>query len=232
MQQFFVETLSAPYLSQDQWNQCKKVLRMRKGDQIRIVDNNGRGILAEFNNDDLTEIVEVESLEWKPKKRTLRLIASLIRSERLEWMIQKACECGVDEIVLYSADHGVVRDFGKRADRKLERLNLIAKEASEQSYRQHAIKVVNLIGKPEIKEYLSDLNVFADIGDQPHLLTVLTDEVSSVTAIVGPEGGFSLKERDYFKDIGFKEVSLGHNVLRAETASLYIANMLSAAEVI
>lgn len=232
MQQFFVDSLSAPWLSSEQRNQCRKVLRMRKGDEIRLVNGQGEGIQARFVDDDLDELEVVAPLEWVEKKRKLRVIASMIRSERLEWMIQKACECGVDEIVLYSAEHGVVRDFGKRGERKLERLNLIAKEACEQSYRQFAVPVSGPIVLKDVPEHLSQLNVFADIGDRPHLVDVIHHDIETVSAIVGPEGGFSEHERDAFVRMGFKEVSLGNHVLRAETASIYICNMLSVCEVI
>ncbi len=232
MQQFFVDKLQSPWLSNDQRRQCLKVLRMRKGDTVRLVDGEGQGVIAEFLDDELVEMKAIEPIQWAPKKRTLTLIASMIRTERMEWMIQKACECGVDQIVLYSSDNGVVRDFGKRNDRKLERLNLIAKEACEQSYRQHNVEVIGPIERSDIKNHLKELNVYADIGETMHFVDAIDSSTTSVCAIVGPEGGFSQKERSAFEALDFKEVSLGNNVLRAETASLYICNMMSVCEVI
>lgn len=232
MQQFFVDKLQSPWLSNDQRRQCLKVLRMRKGDSVRLVDGEGQGVIAKFQDDELLEMDVQETITWAPRKRSLTLIASMIRTERMEWMIQKACECGVDTIVLYSSDNGIVRDFGKRNDRKLERLNLIAKEASEQSYRQHQVVVLGPVERPEIKYYMKDLNVYADIGDKQHFVDAVKSTTTSVCAVVGPEGGFSKKERTSFESLGFEEVSLGNNVLRAETASLYICNMMSVCEVI
>ncbi len=232
MQQFFVEELKAPWLDKKQRQQCLKVLRMRKGDRVRLVDSKGNGVIAEFTQDDLETMEIVESITWPEKKRKLRIIASMIRNERLEWMIQKACECGVDEIVLYSAQHGVVRDFGSREDRKLERLNLIAKEACEQSYRNIQVPVIKPIEINEIKSYMSDLNVFADIGEAPHFVECVNQDTTTITAFVGPEGGISTSERQQLFEMGFIEVSLGDNVLRAETASIYLCNMVSVCEVI
>lgn len=232
MQQFFVEKLQSPWLSNDQRRQCLKVLRMRKGDSVRLVDGEGQGVLAKFIDDELLEMEVIEPIVWVHKKRSLTLIASMIRTERMEWMIQKACECGVDTIILYSSDNGVVRDFGKRNDRKLERLNLIAKEACEQSYRQHQVEVIGPVERHEIQGYTKDLNVYADIGETIHFVDAIKANTQSVCAVVGPEGGFSKKERSEFEKMGFEEVSLGDNVLRAETASLYICNMMSVCEVI
>lgn len=232
MQQFFVDKLESPWLSADQRRQCQKVLRMRKGDAVRLVDPQGRGIVATFTNDDLSDLKQTDVITWPEKKRTLTLIAALIRTERLEWMIQKACEMGVDRIVLLRAEHGVVRDFGARSDRKMDRLNLIAKEACEQSYRQYQVPILGPIDADAIPDYRSDLNIYADIGNTPHLIEAIGEDVTSISAIVGPEGGFSKHERAQFAKLGFDEASLGDPVLRAETASLYICAMVSLSEVI
>lgn len=232
MQQFFIESIENLLLSDEQLHQCRKVLRMQVGDKIRLVDQLGRGVIANFVDESLTKLEAEESIVWQPKKFKLRIIASLIRSERLEWMIQKACECGVDEIVLYQSQHGVVRDFGKRSERKMERFNLIAKEASEQSYRQYEVPVLGIATMNDLEQFKSELNLYADIGDEEHLINTVTKEVSSISVLVGPEGGFSPLEREQFEAMGYQQVSLGNNVLRAETASIYICNMLSACEVI
>lgn len=232
MQQFFIESIEDLQLSADQLHQCRKVLRMQEGDSIRLVDHRGNGVIASFTDDTLTHLTVKEPIEWNEKKFRLRIVASLIRSERLEWMIQKACECGVDEIILYQSQHGVVRDFGKRLDRKMERLNLIAKEASEQSYRQYEVPVKGIATLDDLPQYQSDLNLYADIGDEAHLIHTVREDTKSITVLVGPEGGFSNDERSKFEAIGYRQVSLGDNVLRAETASIYICNIVSACEVI
>lgn len=232
MQQFFVEKLEQPYLSTDQRNQCRKVLRMRANDEVRLVDQEGNGIKARFTDDSLETLEFIEKLEWKPRKRKLRLIASLIRSERLEWMIQKACECGVDEIILLRAEHGVVRDFGSRSNRKIERFNAIAQEACEQSLRQFSVKVRDVIDAKDVGSYVSDLNVFADVGENPHFINEIENAHQSVTVIIGSEGGYSNAERDIFKEQGFKPISMGTQIYRAETASIVACNIVEVAEVI
>lgn len=232
MQQFFVEKLEAPFLDSKQFQQCQKVLRMRKGDQIRIVDLEGKGILAEFVDDGASLLKEIEPLTWAPKQHKLRLIASLIRTERLEWMIQKACECGVDEIVLLQAERCVVRDFGKREDRKMERLNLIAKEACEQSYRQYPVSVKGITTIQDLEQFKSEQNIYADLGNHEHIVNAIDMDCKSLSVIVGPEGGFSDKERSFFNQNEWQCVSLGNQVFRAETASMFVCNMVSVCEVV
>lgn len=230
MQQFFIEDLNDAKLSAEQHKQCQKVLRMRKGDAVRLVDKHHNGAIFEFADDNLSELTWVEAITFNEPKIKITLIASLIRSERLEWMIQKACEVGVDKIVLYSAQNGVVKDFGARADRKLERLNTIAKEACEQSFRAKAVEVTQVIGLKELDQVQSELNFYADVKPLDHIYQEIEDE-TSISIIIGPEGGYTSAERDAFEELGYKPVSLGNHVLRAETASMVACVLINASGV-
>lgn len=231
MQQFFINSIENPQLSPDQIKQCSKVLRMRAHDQVRLVDQNGQGAIFSFEDDSLTNLKYVEAIEFDKGSAKITLIASMIRNERMEWMIQKACELGVDKIVLYSAEHGVVKDFGQRTERKLERLNTIALEACEQAYRDHAVEVEGVINAKDLDKYLSEQNLYADVKPLPHIYKQLKG-AETISIIIGPEGGFSDKERQNFEHLGFEAVSLGKNVLRAETASMVACNLINAFEVI
>lgn len=215
MQQFFTENFQ---LSLDQIRQCKQVLRMRQGDVIRVVDAHGSGFLASFDDDSLETITLNEPIVWSTPTQKVTLIQSMIRNERLEWMLQKSVELGVDTIVLYRADHGVVKDYGKREDRKMARFQEIVKEAAEQSYRQFVPQVVGPIDKHAIKDYLSSVNVRLDIGDYQPLIGM--NAKGDTTLWIGPEGGFSDYERQFASEQGFEIASLGPHVLRSETASL------------
>lgn len=232
MQQFFIESLKELKLSKEQEWQCTKVLRMRVGDEMRLVDGSGSGILAQLTNMNPIELKEVGVLEFESRKTHITLIASLIRPERLEWMIQKACEVGADRIILMQADHGVVRDFGDRIQRKLERWNLIAKEASEQAYLSAPVTIEGVITKEELESYRSDLNVFADLGPGDHIMSAVLPHHESITIVIGPEGGFSDSEVQYFNSKEFTQVSLGSSVLRAETASIIACALVRASEAI
>lgn len=230
MQQFFIENLDEPKLSRGQLHQINTVLKMRYTEKMRLVDRRGRGVIASATDETFSGFVVHEEIKWHTKKYPLRIIASLIRSERLEWMIQKACEAGVDEIVLYRADRGVVRDFGSRVDRKLDRFNLIAKEASEQSFRQFPVTVKGIIDTTEVSDYISDYNVFCDTTEHPFLVQEIEKNSGSVTAIIGPEGGLSDNERLQFINFGFKPVSLGPWIYRAETAPIALATVVNVLE--
>lgn len=232
MQQFFIDDLAHPKLSADQLKQCQKVLRMRKGDQIRLVDANRQGGIYAFADEQLETLEHVKPIVFEENKIKIRLIASLIRNERLEWMIQKACELGVDEIILYSAQNGVVKDFGSRTDRKIERLNTIALEACEQAYRAYPVKVSGLYRLNDLKQEKTQHKFYADVNVNPlpHILSTL-DGVQELAIVIGPEGGYSQNEREVMEEVGFKAVSLGNHVLRAETASMVACTLIHAFEV-
>lgn len=227
MHQFFIDSLQQIRLSPQQLHQCKHVLRMRQGDTVRMVDTSQHGAIVRFLSDDLDAYDVVQPLEWKPNPIRLRLIASLIRGERLEWMIQKACECGVDDIVLYRADRGVVRDYDQRTQRKLQRFNAIALEACEQAQRNKPVSISAIISKHELAPYLSQANYFADVRSDRHLINHLSSKQNSLSVLIGPEGGFTDDERQTFITLGIVPVSLGDCVLRAETASIYACNAVA-----
>lgn len=225
MQQFFIENIKDLKLDKDQIRQCKQVLRMRKDELIRVVDSKGHGVMAKFMNDDLEQLEYVEPLNFKDKPYRLRLVCALIRSERLEWLLQKATELGVDEIILWSARHGVVKEFGKKEQRKIERFQSIVKEASEQAYRQSIPVIKGVYTLNELTGILDGNTYVADLGEHPYLLdTIQIDQ--PINIITGPEGGFSTDERDYFIEQNYSYVSLGDNVLRAETAGMVICNLV------
>lgn len=221
MQQFFITDLKNPQLSKEQLHQCKNVLRMRVGDQIRLVDSMGKGALMRIESPDFTSFAWLEDLNFPLKTSRLTLAVSLIRAEKLSWMIQKATETGVDEIVLFSSDHGVVKDFGGRDSRKLDRLRTIAKEAAEQSYRQSVPDIIGVYRSDEVDQYLEGKVLYADTIASHPLYMELQDE-ANISVLIGPEGGFSERERQLFLAKGFLPVSLGPNILRAETASLFV----------
>lgn len=220
MQQFFIKNIEDLTLDAEQKRQCKQVLRMRAGDEIRIVDEKGRGVVASFVDDSLQELRVINSIKFPPKQHRTILVMAQIRTKPLEWLLQKATELGVDEIYLYPAEHGVVTGYGSKEKRKLERFQEIVKEASEQSYRQYVPQVHIVSSIHEIFSISSDQKLVADVYDHPFILNKLSPKDETIQIVVGPEGGFSDHERTLFKDKQYEFVSLSPQVLRAETAGM------------
>ncbi len=115
----------------------RRVLRLRDGESVSVTDGAGRWCLATVVLDgnalrlDATTPLVVESTPT----RTITVAAAMPKGDRLEWMVQKVTELGVDRLVLLHADHSVVRWKAERVEHQLARLQRIADEALRQSRR-------------------------------------------------------------------------------------------------
>lgn len=228
MQQFFIDSTleinQEKKLKDDIAHQCIHVLRYQDGKMIRCVDQDGKLALCKIRlkNEELfaTPIEFVTNNAEMNCKVTL--IQALIRKEKWEYCIQKATELGVYRIVPIELKRNVVHWEKQETNRKLERYQKIMTEAAEQSRRNNIPKLENIIQLSDIDQYKSEINFVAyEAEDSSHLRDHLNHPVS-ITIICGPEGGFEESEVEYLVKHGFISVSLGHRILRAETAGLYI----------
>jgi len=142
---------------------------------------------------------------------------ALTKSDRPEWVVQKLTELGVDRIVPVVADRSVVRWDGDRTARHTTRLRAVAREAGMQSRRawlplvDEPTPFVELVSLPGVA--VADLDASAG------------PSLGAPFVLVGPEGGWSERER---AATATRRVSLGGTVLRAETAAVAAAVLLTA----
>ncbi|MBR6724993.1 MAG: 16S rRNA (uracil(1498)-N(3))-methyltransferase [Erysipelotrichaceae bacterium] len=223
MQQYFVsETLSTGdeiSLDKDILYHLVKVLRKDSSYTFRIVDQNGSIFHASLSGKD-TCLIKEKLDEDNELSCDITCILSLIKSDKLELCIQKLVELGVKRIVLYDARRSVMKI---KDEKKLQRLSKIALEAAEQSHRNIVPQVLMPIGIKQMKDYMSEKNYICyeserNIADIP--------SSSSITYIIGPEGGFEDKEYEQICALGFESISLGKRILRAETAALYMTSVI------
>ncbi|WP_342263707.1 16S rRNA (uracil(1498)-N(3))-methyltransferase [Spiroplasma endosymbiont of Clivina fossor] len=178
--------------------------------------------------------VEIQKnlLENTELEIVVTLLMPLLKQDRNDWIVQKATELGVTQIIGIALERSVTKI--KRNDdkqKKMMRWQKIAKEAAQQSNRNQIPKIVDIITDvTAIIPYKSELNLIANE------LTLATCSLSalmlplpkstSITFICGPEGGFSDKELEFFNFEGFHAINLGKRVLRSETAVLaFLANI-------
>jgi 16S rRNA (uracil1498-N3)-methyltransferase len=209
-----------------------RVLRVEPGQQFEISDN--RAVyLAEVDSarKDLVSFSVRETVEAvEPRVHTV-LLASLIRFERLEWMIEKATELGVTRIVPVQAERsekGLERAAGKR----MPRWNRIAREASEQSRRAHLPEIAEPVDLAGAIQGPGDYRFVLEEAEAPAFLSVLPADRprgAQVAVLVGPEGGWTDREREQIVDAGWRPVSLGSQILRAETAAMAALAIVNAA---
>ena len=217
------------HLEGENVNHIKNVLRLTIGDKILINDGQGKDykcIISALEAQKITVRIEmITANAVEPVIKTV-LFQSLIKGEKMEWVIQKSVEIGVTEIVPLCTTRCVVKlDTPKKMQSKIERWNKIAESAAKQSGRG----VVPIVREPmpfEVAlDYMAEQNGLVLIPyekeDRLSIRTALQETSTQTFGIlIGPEGGFTEEEvaKALAKDA--QAVTLGKRILRSETASL------------
>jgi 16S rRNA (uracil1498-N3)-methyltransferase len=207
-----VADVESPQLDADASHHLARVLRLRRGQPVTVTDGAGRWRSTVFGGDGVEATGDVVIVRRPEPPLTVAVAPP--KGERLEWLVAKCTEVGIDRLVVLEAEHSVVRWSGERLERQLDRLRRIAVEASMQSRR---VWLPQIVGPLPALEVLTGLAV-AEPGGRP---LVPTD----VAIAVGPEGGWSPKELE----VAAATVSLGPNVLRVETAAVAAAVLMVSA---
>jgi 16S rRNA (uracil1498-N3)-methyltransferase len=207
-----VAEVESPQLDADASHHLARVLRLRRGQPVTVTDGAGRWRSTVFGVDGVEATGDVVTVRRPEPPLTVAVAPP--KGDRLEWLVAKCTEIGIDRVVVLEAEHSVVRWSGERLERQLDRLRRIAVEASMQSRR---VWLPQIVGPLPAVEVLPGLAV-AEPGGRP---LVPTD----VAIAVGPEGGWSPKELE----VAAATVSLGPNVLRVETAAVAAAVLMVSA---
>ena len=242
MQRYFVkgnvsETTHSLQFSKNQVHQLKKVMRVRAGEKFEVVDDASQLAIVEVAELEPFEVKVVELLEQKVELPVSVTIAvGLSKGDKLDWIVQKATELGVSEIIPLSLTRNVVKWTGDKSAKKIERLQKIAEEASEQSHRLKVPRVTSLMTLKELANYTSDFEQkliayeeSAKGGESLQLVKSLQSlqENECVIFVFGPEGGIEEQEVELLEESGYLPCSLGPRILRAETAPLYALSAVS-----
>jgi 16S rRNA (uracil1498-N3)-methyltransferase len=212
----FVEDVDAPALADDDRHHLERVLRLRAGERFTVSDGRGRWRECRFGLE--VEPVDAVVVEVAPSP-SVTVGFALTKGEKPEWAVQKLTEVGADRIVLFAAEHSVVRWDDERAGRALARLRRVAREAAMQCRRAWLPQVDGIVAFEEALALPGA--ALADRGGAPPSL-------DRATVLVGPEGGWSVGERDAATAAGVPAVEIGPHVLRAETAAVVAGAVLAA----
>lgn len=218
----------------DDFHHITKVMRMKQGDKI-VVASNGKSWLCEivdfFEKEVHARIVE-ELHENKELPVLVTIAHGLVRREKSEEVIDKITQLGAFEYVQVVMERSNVKLNDEKLDKKIERMNKIAKEASEQSHRTNKL----LVSKPlTFKELLKntkkyDLLLYAyEKAEQDKSLKKLltTNKYQNILVLIGPEGGISEQEVRILEENNFLPITLGPRILRTEVAPTYVMAAIS-----
>lgn len=231
LQRFLVESLHFSHdkiilKDKDLLNQIANVFRFKKGSQFIVFDGSGTEFLLEIEDISKKEIICLIKEEKSGIKRSkkLTLIFSMIKKENMELVIQKCTEVGVTNFVPIISERTVKTGWN------FSRMDKIMKEAVEQSgfsdiptLANESVKLEKILERLEKEKENFDGLAILDSGGVS--LASLKHVISVDTIMIGPEGGWSEKERDLFKKKNIKIISLGQNTLRAETACVSVASI-------
>lgn len=216
-----------------------KVMRMEIDDNIICVEPEGKAAVCKIVKITDEQVV-ADVVQWIDETAELPIsvtIASgLPKGDKLEWIIQKGTELGAYEFLPFTAKRSIVKWDEKKAAKKIERWQKIAKEAAEQSHRSYL---------PEVDIPVS-FNALLEKGKHfNHKLVAFEDESrngetstfsamlqkmkkgESLLFVFGPEGGLTEEEVQALKDHDFAICGLGPRILRTETAPLYALSAIS-----
>jgi 16S rRNA (uracil1498-N3)-methyltransferase len=208
----FVDDLDRPVLDAGDRHHLARVLRLRTGDPLNVSDGAGRWRSCRFG-DDLEPTGPVEVLERPAPPITVAF--AVMKGARPEWAVQKLTELGIDHIRPFTAARSVVRWDDRRAETNLDRMTRVAREAAMQCRRVWLPRVAPLSTFGEVAELPG-----ACLADRGGMAPTLAHPC----ILVGPEGGWDPSERS----VPLPAVSLGPEVLRAETAVVAAAVLLAA----
>jgi len=221
------------HITGDDARHLTRVLRVEAGQRYEISDNR-HVYLAEIETA-RKETVVFRTLEKFPEaapSARLELFAALIKFDRFEWIVEKATELGVTEIVPVEATRSD-RGLEKAAPKRMERWRRIALEASQQSRRPHLpeisepVPLAAALARRATYRYVLDEN--PETGPIMDALPRSRSAEDIVAVLTGPEGGWTEEERVSFVGAGWTPVSLGPLILRAETAALAALAVISQA---
>lgn len=216
----------------DDVSHIRTVLRMQPGEQITV---SSRADGTEYR----CEIAEVEkdcvvaSIMWAEEADTelpsrICLFQGLPKSDKMEFVIQKAVELGVAEIVPVATKRAVVKLDAKKEEAKRKRWNAISESAAKQSKRMLVPPVQKVMNFAEAVEYAASYEKrfipyeLADGMEETRRQFAALRPGESIAVFIGPEGGFDEQEIRLAAAQGIVPVTLGRRILRTETAGMAV----------
>ena len=209
-----------------------KVLRLKVGDQFALFNGDGYDYVAKVielsKHKTSVEIIDRYQVNHEsPLKITLA--QGLAAGDKMDWIIQKAVELGIQSIQPLLTERSIVKLDRERADKKLEHWRTVAISACEQTGRSI---IPDILSPIHIVQWLSNQNQTANslklilTPAKAQNINHLEKPSSPVVFMVGPEGGFSEKEMNLALSSSFVPVNFGKRVLRTETASVVALSIM------
>jgi 16S rRNA (uracil1498-N3)-methyltransferase len=200
------------------------VLRLRDGDLIEVVDSRGIVFSAMLETIHGALAARLSAPRQIPAPSVAIDVAQGIpKGQKMDFVVEKLSELGVRTLIPLQSERTIVHDVGPA---KLERWQRLARNAAQQSGRSDVLTIedptplMRLYGRFESYDAVLFLWEVAEQRPLRELLPSILGRAKSVLVVVGPEGGFSHAEGEGARASGAHLLSLGHRILRTETAAM------------
>ena len=219
-------------LPEDVATHLLRVLRLQVGDACVLFNGDGHDYDARIGSIGKREArAEISAARRIDNESPLRitLLQGIARGEKMDWILQKAVELGVARILPVTSERSEVKLDAQRADKRLAHWRGIVTAACEQSGRARVPAVAasqalaQAAGLREGRGFI--LDPFADAS----LSSIRGASMGACTIAIGPEGGWSPRDREHLVAAGYEGLRLGPRVLRTETAGIAAIAALQAA---
>jgi 16S rRNA (uracil1498-N3)-methyltransferase len=240
MNRFFVDDPGAfsdrsVVITGEDVNHVKNVLRLKENDELIVSDGRGRdyhcrisGITNEEVVADICDICD----NFSELSTEITLFQGFPKGDKMELIIQKTVELGVTRIVPVMTKRTVVKLDDKKAKKKTERYNMIAESAAKQSGRGMIPEVTMPVSFAEAVSMAEklDMNIIpyeeAEGVEYSRNIIKSIKGKKSLGIFIGPEGGFAREEVEKALDTGASAITLGHRILRTETAGMAVISII------
>lgn len=239
MYQFFVPAENIQgnriLITGDDVNHIKNVLRMKVGEEIAVSNGEDgkeyRCGIEEIGEEIVCSLrfIKEDGVELPSK---ITLFQGLPKADKMEWIVQKAVELGVYEVVPVSTARSIVKLDDKKQKSKISRWQSIAEAAAKQSKRSIIPQVRSVMTMKQAFSYAKEMDMLFvpyELAEDMSKTREMFDQIRPglhIGFFIGPEGGFDEREIQLALENGAQPITLGKRILRTETAGMAVLSIL------
>lgn len=229
MQRYFALNKNLELDKQDVFH-ITKVMRMKIDDKIEIVFDKKVYLcnIDLITNNSLNYSVQSVLDEDNELSKKVTIAFSLVNENKTDFIIQKCTELGAYDFIPVKAKRCKIK-INDKEEKKINRWNTIAKEASEQSFRSIVPKINKIMDLKELINLDYDVKILCSTKEKEKTIKKIlqnSKKCDRIIIVVGPEGGIDEEEESFLIENGFIGVTLGQTILRTETAPMFIMSAL------
>lgn len=217
-------------LNETDTHHITKVMRMNVLDHVEVVVDKVCYECEIVNIDKIITVKPLNILQTYIKEPKKILLLPLLKEQKMDYVLQKSTELGVDEIILIETERSIIKLDNKKLSKKIERWQTILKEASEQAKRLTIPKIQNCVKTIKNLELKGGIKMVCSTRIPKNNVKIFLQnnpDYDKIFIAVGPEGGLTLNEENLFLSKGFEPVSLGNKIMRVETAPLFCLSVVA-----